>query len=282
MLVLQGPTTMDGPDFFASSMLSCYSNKSVLDLWTADFSAITFDYNDVLSAMLLMKTHGWVGGVSSIAVIAVGLAFFALCRRYVKWRITLAYFAATALIALGLGFYYGGDPMLRLIFHLFLGSSIFLAFFMATDPASTPLTNSGQLIFGVGLGLLTVIIQTFTGFLGGSILALIIMNLTVPALDKVGKLKPSAEKIEPKLPKAKQFESAKLYQCIRCGACMRVCCHKLSPILIKQAFDKTNIDQLVKLQADLCDGCGHCSFVCPSRIDLKGSILRAKATLRQQ
>jgi Na+-translocating ferredoxin:NAD+ oxidoreductase RnfC subunit len=109
---------------------------------------------------------------------------------------------------------------------------------------------------------------------------LIIMNLTSPLLDKVGKLRPITERKEPKLPKAKQFATVKTTECIRCGACMRVCCHKLSPILIKEAFDKTNVEKLMKLQAKLCDGCGHCSFVCPARIDLKGSVLRSKAMLR--
>jgi ferredoxin len=178
--------------------------------------------------------------------------------------------------------YPGGDMLLRLGFSLFIGSSIFLAFFMATDPASTPLTYLGQIIFGVGLGVLTVLIQTYMGFFGGSILALIIMNLTSPFLDRVGRLKPSTETKEPKLPKAIQQTVVKTYECIRCGACMRVCCHKLSPILIKQAFDKTNVEAMSKLNADYCTGCGHCSFVCPSRIDLKGSILRAKAMLRSQ
>jgi ferredoxin len=50
--------------------------------------------------------------------------------------------------------------------------------------------------------------------------------------------------------------------------------------LIKQAFDKTDVETLSKLNADYCTGCGHCSYVCPSRIDLKGSVLRAKAMLR--
>ena len=153
---------------------------------------------------------------------------------------------------------------------------------MATDPASTPLTYSGQLIFGVGLGLLTVLIQTYMNFFGGSILALVIMNLTSPMLDRVGKTKPTAEKKEPKLPKAKQFATVKTTECIRCGACMRVCCHKLSPILIKEAFDKADVEKMAKLQADLCEGCGHCSFVCPARIDLRGSILRAKSMLRKK
>ena len=63
---------------------------------------------------------------------------------------------------------------------------------------------------------------------------------------------------------------------------MRVCCHKLSPILIKEAFDKQNVEKLVKLNADYCTGCGHCSYICPARLDLKGSVLRAKAMLRTE
>ena len=85
---------------------------------------------------------------------------------------------------------YGGDPLLRVGFELFIGSSIFLAFFMATDPATTPITYTGQVIFGVGLGVLTVLIQMYLGFLGGSILALVIMNVTSPLMDKIGIQKP--------------------------------------------------------------------------------------------
>src|SRR3990170_7562223 len=114
--------------------------------------------------MTVLKLHSWPGGISSIAVIAVGLALFILCRRYIKWRITVAYLAATALFALGLNFVYGGDPILRIAYHLFVGSSIFMAFFMATDPATTPLTYWGQTIFGVGLGMLSMVFQVYFDF----------------------------------------------------------------------------------------------------------------------
>jgi electron transport complex protein RnfD len=271
---LAGPIGYDviggnGAASFASYIQACFANPTATE------------YSPVYQLMLVQKWHGWVGGISSIAVIAVGIALFVLCRRYIKWRITLSYLATVALFALALGFVYGdGDPLLRTVFHLFIGSSIFLAFFMATDPATTPLTYAGQGIFGVGLGILTVLIQTYMNFFGGSILALVIMNLTSSKLDKIGKLKPMTETKEPKLPKAKQFTTVKVTECIRCGACMRVCCHKLSPILIKQAFDKQDVNTLSKLNADYCAGCGHCTFVCPARIDLRASILRAKAMLR--
>jgi coenzyme F420 hydrogenase subunit beta len=229
---------------------------------------------DILNLLILDKFHGWAGGASSVAVIIVGIALFVLARRYIKWRVTAAYFATVALMSVVLNFAYpGGDLLLRLAFELFVGSSVFLAFFMATDPATTPLTHMGQLIFGAGLAVLTVLIQTYMGFFGGSILALIIMNLTCPILDKVGKQKPIEGGKEPKLPKGKVFEKVKTTACIRCGACMTICCNKLSPILIKQARDKNNFTELMKLDADFCAGCMDCNYVCPARIDLRSNII---------
>jgi len=252
---------------FASYIQTCFADPAAT-------LPLTTTQSDVLQLLMVQKYHGWAGGVSSIAVIAVGIALFAVCRRYIKWRITVAYLATTALFAFALSYIYAdGDPLLRIVFHLFIGSSIFLAFFMATDPATTPITHLGQVIFGVGLGILTVLIQVYMGFFGGSILALVIMNLTSPLLDRVGKLKPAPAKVEPKLPKAKQFAIVKTYPCIRCGACMTICVNKLSPILIKQAFDKQNTKELIKLNADYCAGCRNCNFICPARIDLRSTML---------
>jgi Na+-translocating ferredoxin:NAD+ oxidoreductase RnfD subunit/NAD-dependent dihydropyrimidine dehydrogenase PreA subunit len=262
---------------FGSYMISCFSN--------ANLKALSPTTNNLLSIMLLDKFHGWPGGACSLAVIIVGIGFFVVARKYVKWRITISYLVTVAIMSLILSLAYGDSGVItRLLFLLFIGSSIFLAFFMVTDPATTPLTYMGQIIFGVGVAILTVLMITYMQFFGASFVALVIMNLTVPALDKVGKLKPTTESKEPKLPKAQAFapEKVKEYQCMRCGACMRVCCHNLSPILIKQAFDKMNIDAMIKLHADYCTGCGHCTFVCPARIDLRNSILRSKAMLRQQ
>jgi Na+-translocating ferredoxin:NAD+ oxidoreductase RnfD subunit len=139
----------------------------------------------VFEALTLLKYHGWVGGASSIAVILVGLGLFIVARKHVKWRITLFYLATVTIMSIVMFGIYGGDLLLRIGFELFIGSSIFLAFFMATDPATTPHTNVGQGLFGVGLGLLTVLIQMYLGFLGGSILALVIMNFTSPMLDRI-------------------------------------------------------------------------------------------------
>ncbi|HUK85886.1 MAG TPA: RnfABCDGE type electron transport complex subunit D, partial [Candidatus Acidoferrum sp.] len=267
---LTSPIGYSGSGSFAFWIQSCLGNSSVQSAPSA---------SDVFYTYILQKFHGWTGGASALAVIIVGIALFLVCRNYIKWRITLAYLGTVTLMSLLMTMVYGGDPLLRLGFELFIGSSIFLAFFMVTDPATTPLTYFGQAIFGVGVGVLTVLIQTYMNFLGGSILALVIMNLTTPLLDNIGLRRPTPEKKTPSLPKSKQFSSATTIDCIRCGECMVVCCHNLSPILIKTAFDKNDMKKLEKLQVELCDGCGHCSYVCPARIDLRSSILRAKSSM---
>jgi electron transport complex protein RnfD len=211
----------NGLSGFGSYVISCFSN--------ANLAVPAATTNNLLQVMFLDKFHAWPGGASTIAVIVVGIAFFAVARRYVKWRITVSYLVAAAIMALLLSFAYGdADLTVRLLFTLFIGSSIFLAFFMATDPATTPLTYTGQIIFGVGVAILTVLMETYMQFFGASFVALIIMNLTVPALDRIGKLKPTTETKEPKLPKAQAFAPEKVeeYQCIRCGACMCVCCQE--------------------------------------------------------
>jgi electron transport complex protein RnfD len=180
---LTSPIAFQGQFSFAVFLQSCFANVPLTATTTASPS-------DVLWTLGVLKLHGWVGGASSLAVIVVGIALILFSRGYIKWRIPLTYLATTALFAFVLSFVYGGDPLLRVSFHLFVGSSIFLAFFMATDPATTPLTGLGQIIFAVGVGMLTVAFQTWVNFLGGSILALVIMNLTVPLLDRVGIHKP--------------------------------------------------------------------------------------------
>jgi electron transport complex protein RnfD len=184
---LQSPLTSD---IFGYYLTSCYGGPSVNTTNPYNFGTFENPLPDVLYTMLVVKNHGWIGGFSSILIMAVGIVLFAVCRGYIKWRITLTYLVITALLSVVFGFVYGGDIILRLLFHLFMGSSIFLAFFMATDPATTPLTHLGQIVFGLGLAILTMIIQVYIGFFGGSILALVIMNITVPLLDQLGVHKP--------------------------------------------------------------------------------------------
>jgi len=284
---LQNPLTEDafgGPSFypmsttfFGSTLINCYGSPSLDPMNPYIHGTFENPLPDVLYNMIFLKYHGWVGGFSSILVILVGIALMVLSRVYIKWRITLAFLVTTALMSIVMHLIYGGDPVLRLLFHLFMGSSIFMAFFMATDPATTPLTRLGQIIFGAGLAILTIIIQTYTGFLGGSILALVIMNLTCPLLDRVGIAKLVKDRTYcAKLPKAKKFADVMTTQCIRCGRCLYVCAGRIPTVLIKEAVEKGDWARVEKLGAGYCRQCGTCSYVCPSRINLKVIMLSAR------
>jgi H+/Na+-translocating ferredoxin:NAD+ oxidoreductase subunit D len=177
--LLAGPIGANGLESFSSYLQSCYANPALTT--TPDINIL----------MILEKFHGWPGGASSLLVIIVGIALFAIGRKYFKWKVTVGYFASIVIMSVLMSTVYAdSDLVTRLLFEVFIGSSIFLGFFMATDPATTPLTSIGQIIFGVGLGILTVLIQTYMNFFGGSLLALLIMNLTVPLLDRVGVHKP--------------------------------------------------------------------------------------------
>jgi Na+-translocating ferredoxin:NAD+ oxidoreductase RnfD subunit len=175
---LAGVVDRLGEASFGSYLQGCYSNPAAANSGSLE------------SLMLLTKFHGWPGGASSIVVIIVGIALIFLLRNYFKWKVSATYFGSVAVMSLIMTGIYGGDPMTRLLFELFIGSSIFLGFFMATDPATTPYTRNGQIIFGIGLGVLTVLIQTYMNFFGGALLALLIMNFTVPLLDRIGIHKP--------------------------------------------------------------------------------------------
>ena len=173
------PIGTNGVASFVTYLQGCYKNPAIATP------------PDINSLMILEKFHGWTGGASAIAVIVVGIALFVLARKYMKWRVTTAYFVSIIALSVILSTIYGDSGLMtRLLFEVFIGSSIFLGFCMATDPATTPFTGTGQIIFGVGLAILTVLIQTYMNFFGGALLALLIMNLTVPLLDRVGIHKP--------------------------------------------------------------------------------------------
>ena len=182
MSVIGGNGGGEGYPSFGGYLQSCYQVPTSQAVGTPE---------SIAQIMLLTKFHGWSAGACSIAVIIAGVALFVVGRKYFKWKITASYLVAIAVSSVILSVALGDvDFYARLLFELFVGSSIFMAFFMATDPATTPYSGVGQIIFGVGLAVLTILIQTFMGFFGGSLLALLIMNLLTPAIDKIRINKP--------------------------------------------------------------------------------------------
>ncbi|MFA6624832.1 MAG: 4Fe-4S dicluster domain-containing protein, partial [Bacilli bacterium] len=65
--------------------------------------------------------------------------------------------------------------------------------------------------------------------------------------------------------------------CWHCGECCSQCPMDLQPVQIQMALVSNDLERMIALDADKCVGCGLCSYVCPSRIDVTQNVLKAKA-----
>lgn len=137
-----------------------------------------------LIQLFLGNIAGSLGETSAFALL-IG-AFWLFYKRHIDWRIPAGYlgvvFAGGAL--LGGGFYQQSDLATGL-FHLLAGGVLLGAFFMATDPVTTPVTPTGKLIFGVGCGVITMLIRLFGSPPEGVTFAILIMNALTPLIDNL-------------------------------------------------------------------------------------------------
>ena len=124
-------------------------------------------------------------GELSVPFLAAGAAVLA-ARRIVRWQLPAAFLASFTLLAwvfgglpAGAGFF-AGLPF----FHLAAGSLLLVAFFAATDPVTSPLTTAGQVVFGLGAGLLAFLLRFHGTLLDGSAPAVILMNAAVPLINR--------------------------------------------------------------------------------------------------
>jgi len=131
--------------------------------------------------MLLGQTGGVIGETSALALIAGGL--YLVYRKVITINIPLAYILTVAVITFL--FPMGGQPRLTWMLCQVLSGGLMLgAIFMATDYVTSPVTPRGQIIFGVGCGLLTVFIRYFGGLPEGVSYSILLMNTLVWAIDK--------------------------------------------------------------------------------------------------
>ena len=131
--------------------------------------------------MFLGTIPGAMGEASALALLAGGL--YLIWKKVISWRIPVAFIGTVAVLTLigGHAGYSNVDWMLQ---NLFAGGLFLGAFFMATDYATSPVTLNGQLLYGAGCGVLTVLIRYFGGFPEGVSYAILIMNLCAWAIDK--------------------------------------------------------------------------------------------------
>lgn len=138
---------------------------------------------------------GSIGETSALALL-LGAAYL-IYKKFANWRIPVSILSTVALVAL----LNGQNPF----FHLFSGSLILGAFFMATDPATSPKSNEGRWIFGVGVGLIVISIRLWGWVPEGTTFAILGMNYLVPFInDEMKRLKSSKTKTKDKDKEDKQ------------------------------------------------------------------------------
>lgn len=133
-----------------------------------------------LMDLLLGNVAGSIGEVFRIGVIAGGI--FLILSKVANWRVPVTYIASVALFG-WIGNLIAPETVAPPLFQLMAGSLLFGAFFMATDPVTSPFNKESKFIFGVLAGLVTVVIRSFSGYTEGVMFSIIFMNALTPLID---------------------------------------------------------------------------------------------------
>ncbi len=131
--------------------------------------------------MFLGNTPGSIGEISALALLAGGV--YLVVRKVISPRIPLAYLGTVAVLTLV--FHKTDNALLWMGYQLLSGGLMLGAIFMATDYATSPVTAKGQVIYGIGCGVLTVVFRYFGIFPEGVTYAILLMNLAVWVIDRV-------------------------------------------------------------------------------------------------
>ena len=131
--------------------------------------------------LIIGTTGGSIGETSGLLLVLGGI--FLLLRRDLDWRIPASILLSVALFSTIL-FVIDSERFPGPLFAIFSGSLLFGAIYMATDPVTSPITPRGAWIFGIGVGLLVVLIRIFGGFPEGVMYAILLMNAATPLIDR--------------------------------------------------------------------------------------------------
>ena len=128
-----------------------------------------------LTSLLLGNTGGCIGETSALALLIGGI--YLMVKKVITPTTPLAFIGTVALLTLISG---GNVPYQIMSGGLFLG-----AFFMATDYATTPVTEKGKIVFGIGCGIITFVIRKFGSYPEGVSFSILLMNILTPYIDRL-------------------------------------------------------------------------------------------------
>lgn len=150
------------------------TGQSVSDVMT---SGAIGSYRD----LFLGNTGGSLGEIAAIALL-IGLVFM-LFRKIITWHIPVTIFA-TVFVFAGILHLCNPEQFADPVFHLLTGGMMLGAIFMATDYVTSPMSTKGMVIYGIGIGVITVVIRVFGAYPEGMSFAILIMNAFTPLLNR--------------------------------------------------------------------------------------------------
>ncbi|AZE00846.1 RnfABCDGE type electron transport complex subunit D [Pseudomonas chlororaphis] len=176
------------------------SDSSAPDAWAQATALDSLRINKSLTIDELFAGNAAFGHFGGKGVEWVNLAFlaggaFLLQQRVFSWHAPAGMLGSLFVISLLCWNGSGSDSHGSPFFHLLTGATMLGAFFIVTEPVSGPKSAKARLLFGVGVGLLTYLIRTWGGYPDGVAFAVLLMNLAVPALERLAAPPP-----EPSLP----------------------------------------------------------------------------------
>ena len=145
---------------------------------TGDMAGLTSQYS--VTDMFLGNIGGSLGEISALLLIVGGA--YLIWRKVISWQTPAAYIATVAVLT----FLFpkgGADNLQFMLYSIFGGGLMLGAFFMATDYVTSPTTNKGKLVFGIGLGIITCAIRFLGTMNEGVSFAILLMNLLVPYIE---------------------------------------------------------------------------------------------------
>ncbi|MGE4282687.1 MAG: RnfABCDGE type electron transport complex subunit D [Clostridia bacterium] len=130
--------------------------------------------------LFIGRIGGSIGETSALMLLLGG--GYLIYRKVISWRIPVSFIGTVAVLTfiLGKDGFFTGDVLT----HVLSGGLMLGAFFMATDYASSPVTPKGQIIMGIGCGLITSIIRLYGGYPEGVSYSILLMNIVTPLIDR--------------------------------------------------------------------------------------------------
>ena len=173
-------TTWTLPSSKLDTVVSTATPLAIMKDGTVEtFTALPTNYS--VADMFIGRVGGSLGEVSALALLLGGA--WLLIRKVISWHTPVAFIGTVAILTL-ISAPAGIDNVQYMLYNVFGGGLMLGAIFMATDYATSPVTKPGQLIFGIGCGLITCFIRRFGSYPEGVCYSILIMNCTTWLLDK--------------------------------------------------------------------------------------------------